>query len=1072
MKNMKLKRGFLFLLTMFLFTFCANAQIREITGTLTDENNQGLPGATILIKGTANGATTDSYGNYSINVPQDSTLVFSYVGYLSEEVKITDQSEVNISFIPDITDFGEVVVVGYGVQKKSLVTGSIAKVKAKDIVSTPSLRIEQALQGRTSGVVYNQTSGNPGTQITVRIRGISSNSNSEPLYIVDGLKTSKYVLNEIDPSDIESVEVLKDAASAAIYGSQGANGVIIITTKSGTAKKNHTEIVYDAYYGIQMAKPVEVMSAEQYREYFAEAYAYNNITEGDDNQVFQEYKENAYRQGSRFFPFVGAIDTLSEGTNWMNEVFQTAPMQKHHLSMNTSSENTSLYLGISYYTQDGVVGGAKNNFNHYNLTMIADHQANDWLKIGTHLILGQSKSRNLPTNDIYNNVVLSAMSFDPTVEAYWNNASEIPEVFRPLTDSLLQASDGRYYSISNVTVGERVNPLAKIEVEQNNKTLTNRALGNIYAEIKPFKDLTYRFSYNAELSYVTLDNWQPKFYYTGEFANQHSFVSKEIQQYYKSQVDNVLTYKKVLNNNSINLMVGQSYEKYTGSSVRARRNDLFIENNNFNIIDDTPLTSENVALQQTGGFRDITAMISYFGRLNYNYKEKYLLSVTIRRDGSSMFEKNHRFGTFPSISVGWNLNRENFFKITSVSMLKIRASWGQNGSISNVEPYMWISTTTAENGGRQVVKNATFNKDLTWETSEQSNFGLDMGLFENKVTFSCDYFIKMTKDLLAKPEVVSWTVGEIPFYNVGNVLNTGVEFDLGYSNHDNTFKYDVNLIASYLKNKVTDFEAALLPGYVLFSGRQHTVFEEGQPAWYFQGYQVDGIFQSWEEVNNYTFTDPNTGVESLIQPDAQPGDPIIRDIAGGYDSQGNPLPDGAITTADYTYLGKPLPTWTFGLNFNCQYKGFDAGIFLYSEIDKTIFNALTRDDRTYYNRPARFYTERWTESNHTNEFIRATFENTGGYAFGHNSLFFEDGSFLRIKNVQLGYTIPENVLQKIKLSKIRIYLSVNNLYTLTNYSGSDPEVGQTQENNYYSYGVDMGFYPSAKQYLAGVTVTF
>ena len=443
MKNMKFKRGFLFLLTMFLFTFCANAQIREITGTLTDENNQGLPGATILIKGTENGATTDSYGNYSINVPQDSTLVFSYVGYLSEEVKITDQSEVNISFIPDITDFGEVVVVGYGVQKKSLVTGSIAKVKANDIVSTPSLRIEQALQGRTSGVVYNQTSGNPGTQITVRIRGISSNSNSEPLYIVDGLKTSKYVLNEIDPSDIESVEVLKDAASAAIYGSQGANGVIIITTKSGTAKKNHTEIVYDAYYGIQMAKPVEVMSAEQYREYFAKAYAYNNITEEDDNQVFQEYKENAYRHGSGFFPFVGAIDTLSEGTNWMNEVFQTAPMQKHHLSINTSSEKTSLYLGISYYTQDGVVGGAKNNFNRYNLTMNADHQANEWLKIGTHLILGQSKSRNLPTNDIYNNVVLSAMSFDPTVEAYWDNASEIPEVFRPLTDSLLQASDGR-----------------------------------------------------------------------------------------------------------------------------------------------------------------------------------------------------------------------------------------------------------------------------------------------------------------------------------------------------------------------------------------------------------------------------------------------------------------------------------------------------------------------------------------------------------------------------------------------------------------------------------------------------
>lgn len=1138
----RIPKTILFLIAL-LFNFQLYAQDKTITGkVVSNEDNSPLAGATIQIKGSQKGTIADADGIFMMTFSGDTnTLVVSFVGYLTEEKIVTDESNIEIALIPNISKLDEVVVVGYGVQKKNLVTGSISKVKTEDIVSTPSLRVEQALQGRTSGVVFNQTSGNPGAQITVRIRGVGSNYSADPLFIVNGLKTSKYVMNEIDPSDIESVEVLKDAASSAIYGSEGANGVIIITTKSGNNKKEHTQIQYDAYYGIQKAKPVKVMSAKEYRDYFAEAYAYNKrlaagnslnapatslnnlydiyptsqdsltftyntpeykysylvtkldeaVANGSITQAqyesnlksinkkkalsFDEYKSMAYRSNSGYAPFAGNIDTVTDGTNWMDKIFQVAPFQKHHLSLTTSTEKTNLYLGLSYYSQDGVVGGPKNNFTRYNLTVSADNQAKSWLKLGSNLTIAQSKSKNLPVNDIYNNVVLSAMCFDPTIGDYWKNTSDLPSVYLPLKDSLLTSSDGKYYTISPVTSGERVNPLAKIEVEQHNTTTTQRAFGDIFAEIKLFRGLTYRLSFTGELSYVSNDIWQPRFYYTTEFYNHRSYVSQEIQKYLKTQVDNVLTYNKDLQNHSFNIMLGYSFEKNRDGSVRAQRYNLFLENDNFDYIDAVQLTTDNEAIQQTGGSRTLKSMVSYFGRLNYNYKEKYLFTATVRRDGSSMFEKNHRFGTFPSVSVGWNINRENFFNIPEISLLKIRASWGQNGSISNIRPNLWVSTTTIENGGRQVVKNAIFNKNLTWETSEQTNIGFDLGMFDNKLTLSAEYYNKVTKNLLAKPEGVIWRpVGEnqMPYYNAGKVSNKGVEFELGYTERHTNFKYDIKFTSSYLKNKVLDFKAGVLPGYRLFSGRQHTNFEEGQPVYYFQGYKVLGVFQNWDEIRNYTYTNPTTGATNLIQPDAQPGDPKIQDVGGGYDSKGNPIPDGTISTADFTYLGKPLPSWTFGLNLNCEYKSFDFSMFFYAEWDKTIFNALTRDDRTYYNRPESFYTDRWTESNHTNNFIRASYENTGGYAFGHNSFFFEDGSFLRLKNIQLGYTLPSSLTNKVSVSKLRIYISASNLWTLTKYKGSDPEIGQTQTNNPYTYGVDMGLYPSAKQYLVGVNVTF
>lgn len=1129
-------------LIVFLFSLSqVFGQDRTITGKVVDETGATLPGATVSLKGTQKGTVTDINGVYSISVPATGgTLEISYVGYQPKQVEIGESNVIDVNMAQDVQSLEQVVVVGYGVQKKSLVTGSISKVKSEDIVSQPSLRVEQALQGRTSGVVFNQTSGNPGAQISVRVRGVGSGDNTDPLFIIDGLKTSKYVMNEIDPSDIESVEVLKDAASAAIYGSEGANGVIIITTKSGAGKKDHTEVVYSAFYGVQKANPVEVMNADQYRDYFAEASAnnkrleavkaldlqafninklfslytseqdsvnirysdaddkYNSLKNRLDNALasgsitqaqydnaldgtsglnkkkalsFEEYKKLAFRndKNGKFKPFYGNIDTVGKGTDWMKEIFQEAPMQNHHISITTSTEKTNLYLAGSYFTQDGVVAGEKNNFSRYNFMVNADHQAKDWLKVGTHVTLAQSKARNLPTNSIFNNVVLSAMSFDPTAPIYFPD-SIIKDLEHP--DSMLRSSDGRYYSISKATDGERVNPLALIRANENNTTTTERAIGDVYAEIQPIKGLIYKIAFSGEYALVTEDNWVPVYYYNGEFNNnKHSYISKEMKHYYRRQYDNTLSYTKNIEDHGLNLLLGQSAEKIDNYSARAQRSDMFAETDNFNIIDATPIIADgpykNIDLQQTGGFREKNTKLSYFGRLNYNYKEKYLFTGIFRRDGSSWFAPNYKFGNFPSFSVGWNVYKEDFFNIPDVSLFKIRASWGRNGSTSNVTQNMWRITSTASNAGKAVIKSINANPNLRWETSDQKNYGFDLGMFKNRLTLTAEYFVKKTIDLLADQIPISWTsTDKNPKFNVGTIENEGLEFDLGYSNHDKEFKYDLKLTASYLKNEVTDFTAAKLQGYVLFSGEQHTRFAKGYPAWYFQGYKVLGIFQNWEEIR--TYTDPKTG--NVIQPNAQPGDPKILDVGGAYDSKGNSIPDGVIDTKDYTYLGKPQPTWTFGFNLNGEYKGFDAGVFLYSELDKTIFNAIARDDRTYYNRPARFYTDRWTSTNKTNDFIRATYENNPDYMFSHNSLFFEDGSFLRVKNVQIGYTFPQGLTKKVQITKLRIYVSGTNLWTLTNYTGSDPEIGQTGGSN--QYGVDNGLYPSSKQYIAGINVTF
>jgi len=1153
-----------FLLATFLLGMAAAfAQEKPITGKVVDETGAPLPGATVKIKGTDKAVVTDVNGTYSITAATGSTLVFSYVGYTTQEIAVGESNVIDVSMAPEVTEMSEVVVIGYGVQKKSLVTGSISKIKSDELVAQPSSRLEQSLQGKTAGVVFNKTSGNPGAGITVRIRGVSSNGNADPLFIIDGMKTTKYVFNEINPNDIESVEVLKDAASAAIYGSEGANGVIIVTTKSGKSSKGKVNVTYDGYYGWQQADYVHSMSADQYREYFSEAYAYDRMygnlaggltklrgiatqmnaanvplwSSADDSLAvlyqdpaslytymkqkadealsngtitntqysnwalnknvplsFEQYKSQFFWAPKTLeagYAFRKYIDTTYSGTDWMDAIFSTAPMQSHTVSAQTGNEAANLYLSASYFTQDGVVGLERNNFSRYTFKLNGDVQANKWMKLGANVNVAHSEQRNIPVNDLYDGVISAAMSQDPTMPVVWNDTSEIWNYLRrvgqyPTTaakrqeylNGLIKTDDGKWYSNSAMPVNERFNPLAKIKLSENDKATTERALGAVYAEIKPVDFLSYRTSYSAEISYVTNDNWGDKYNVNSTRFREHSYVYKGMARYFNYQIDNVVSFEKNFNGHEIGIMAGQSVQKYLGYSVWGQRINLQEPNADWAFLDAVPESSDSVYVynRTNGGFKDILTQMGYFGRLTYNYNERYMFNATLRRDGVSKFSPENRFGYFPSFSAGWNVHNEKFFNVPAISQLKIRGSWGRNGSHASADPWQWISTKTASilGGTKTIITGVVKNPNLHWETSEQIDGGFDLGLFRNSLTLSVDVYSKRTKDLLAKPIKAVWT-DEVPYYNVGRIDNNGIEMELTYAQRESEIKYTVKFSGTYQTNEVKEFNAAKLGGYSAHGApAEETAFEVGQPVWYFRGYKALGVFQNWEEIRNYTYTDPETGKKTLIQPDAVPGDVKIADVGGRLDPKtGKPtLPDGKIDANDFTKLGKPMPTFLLGLNFDCAYKGFDFSMFWYAELDKEIYNNILRNDFLHLNRPEYFYTERWTPSNHTNDWFRARYQDAtnGSTQIGFNSFFFEDGSFLRLKNVQLGYTLPASISQRFQISKLRIYVGATNLVTITKYKGSDPEIGITGDVN--SYGVDRGMYPAAKTFTVGMNLSF
>jgi TonB-dependent starch-binding outer membrane protein SusC len=1078
---------------LILLIFCmvqSYAQERTITGKITGVDGIGLPGATVQIKGTSRGLISDIDGNYSIKITSsESVLVFSYIGFMSREFPVENKTVIDVTLEEDVQRLDQVLVVGYGVQKKSLVTGAISKLDEKDISSVKVARIDQALQGKTSGVYVAQTSGSPGSPMSIKIRGNSSNGKNDPLFIVDGIKTSS--IDFLSPSDIESIEVLKDAASSAIYGSEGGNGVVIISTKK--AKKGASEINYNYYHGIQsVSNYVEMMDGESFIDYEFQALIHESGGDPESPRVTAK------------LPYYEAWRAANANTNWMEQILSPAPVDEHNISFASSSDKGQMYLSATHYSQDGIVGGDKNNFTRYTFNLNADSDIRDWLKIGSRVTYSRSKKNNLNESSEFGGIISNSMFFDPTVPVYYNDISELPSNLQPNPNdvgattrfnALVKNDEGQYYHLSDKTVGEANNPLAQIHNTHNTTTI-DKMLGDVHAQLQLGDHLRFNMKLSLDYSMTYNNIFSPKYYYNEEQNRSNDTTDVTLRntfvRQYKYAYENYATYNNSFGDHSIEVLAGFSYENYMPVyldviSYNVPHNDVkyaYLYNTLNQLPNNVPqigggLGTINVndpaGAQIINNYAEIQN--SYFGRLVYNYKEKYMAQANVRRDGSSMFAPQQRFGIFPSFSLGWNISREDFFmdNISFINSMKIRYSWGQNGNKQVLSPFQYTSLIVTSNiyypdvnGNLNsgAVPDNPGNPLLHWETSQQSNLGLEMLLLNNKLGVTIDLFDKRTKDQLSQNALVPLYLGfnNIPFVNSGEVQNKGVELDLSFRDSDHEFKYAVSLNASYLKNEVLSYgtEGTFMDGIRIGINDAVTRYEAGYPVYYFRGFNALGIFQNQEEIDAYVSESGN-----LIMANAIPGDVKYEDMND----------DGIITGADaLSYLGKPMPDWTFGANLSFEYKGFDFSAFLQGVTGNQLFFAVIRTDRLMYNKPSYYYSESWNGEGTSNTIPRASAaigrygNSTGNFNWSNINVF--DGDYLRLKSLTLGYTLPSQLTGKIGISRLRVYVAASNVFTLTKYPGTDPEIGQVVASDPSTYGVDRGLYPASQVFTTGINVSF
>ena len=973
-----------------------------VRGQVTSEQGDGIPGATVAVKGTANGTITDFDGNYSLaGIPSDATLIFSFVGMKSVEKVVNGQQIINVVLEEDAIGLDEVVAVGYGVQRKSLVTGAISSVKSEDLQNIATSRADQAIQGRTSGVSVLATSGSPGAGVKIRIRGTNSNGNSNPLYIVDGMKTGD--INNIDPSDIESIEVLKDAASAAIYGTEGANGVIIITTKSG--KGDDAKISYDFQYGLQSSRSnMDLMNAAQYQQWMQESGA-------------------------------GTVNLDGTDTNWMDEVFGVAPMQKHHLSYSSGNDKTSYMISGSYYSQDGIVGGDKANYERMTARTNVKSNVKKWLEVGTNMSYMHSKKKYIGEDDEYRSVVNSTLLIDPLTPVTYTGT---PDNVQSLIDqdyTMLKNENGDYYALTKYVTGETANPLALLDTYHNN-IIQDKILGTAYATIKPFKGFSFTSRVGIDLAYQTEHSWAPTYYFSSENQNTMATVDDKIDKWYTWLWENFASYNTTFGDHTLTVLAGYSAQNSQHPNYTLHSGPLSAEGDQY-AYQDYSTSSE---FDRVGGTYVNETMTSYFGRVSYAYMDKYMLEMSLRRDAASVFPRNNRAAYFPALSAGWIISEEDFFNVNGLDYLKLRGSWGENGSKANLpgneDQEFWLlsgiqypGADDAYQSGAEIDK--LVNTDLRWERTQQLDIGIDLRMLNSKFSFSADYYNKITKDLIVQGTGPLSVGNEYPFVNGGDVTNKGLDFELGYRDYDHELKYSINLNLSTQSNEVSSLAVDAPVSGDNLRGYNLTWFEEGYPIWYFKGYKTNGI-------------DPETGAPIIVDTDKS----------------------GDITAADQTYIGDPHADLLYGATFNLEYKNFDFNLFIQGTQGNDVFMGWFRSDRPFSNKPEFMYKDRWTSSNTNASWPAAN--NTSDYVY-RSDLMVSDGSYLRLKQIQLGYNIPKNLTQNVGINQARLYVSLDDYFTFTKYQGLDPEAGSSTDNR---QGVDRGIYPAAGKVLFGISVNF
>lgn len=1006
-----------------------------ISGTVSDQSS-GLPleSASVLVKGTSNGTTTDKSGSFKLNVPdQNAILVISLVGYKQQEVKVGSTTMFAIKLVSNSNSLDEVVVVGYGTQKVTKVSGAISSVKGADIEKLRPVRAEDALQGRASGVTVVST-GSPGAKPTVLIRGIPSYTGTDPVVVVDGSIQSLDDLNSINSADIESINVLKDAATTAIYGVKGGNGVILITTKSGR-KNQKTEFTASANYGQQeVLNTIGVLNAAEYAAM---------VNEG-----------STVSGGPVIFP---DLSQFGAGTNWQDQVFKKAPIQSYNLTAKGGAEKMGYFLSAGYLGQDGIVGGGdKSNFRRANGTANLNFDFTPKLKFIANTSYVNIKGQGIAENSI-NSVLSNALNFDPTLPVLNN----IPNTY------------GKY-STSQYILSEIFNPLTQLE-DTYNRTNVNKLYGKLEMQYDILKNLKVTSRYGYTNVDITGKSFQPLSYYGAGHINStlnsdgtaktgaHNSVSESKTSYFSYTFETFGTYNfKLKDAHHFDVILGFSLAKNKGNAINGSRQDVPFNSWEYADISSATGTAPNSGLD-VGSWQYERRNLSYFSRLNYDYKEKYLVSFSARRDGSYAFGANNKFANFYAGSLGWVVTNERFFQPDFINYLKIRGSYGITGN-ENVSPqYQRISTAIyiynqGQNAGYTFgnlptsigATIASFkNDDLGWEKQKQMNVGFDMRFGKNKFSFSADYFQKNISGLLFTPSLSLYLgTAAAPVANIGSTKTSGYEMSLGFTdNITRRLRINTNITFTTAKNEVTETNNGLITGGTYgIPSQSITRFEKGYTPGYFFGYKTDGLFQNAGDIS-----------KGAVQENAQPGDIRFVDING----------DGKIDANDRTMIGDPFPEFTMGWSLNLEFSGFDFTSFVYASVGNDVYRAYERN--LAMTNKFRGVLARWTGEGSTNDARnpRYTFIDANNNTRASDR-YVEDGSFVKIKDLQLGYTLPSSLYKNKVFSRIRVYAQVKNAYTFTKYSGYDPEIS----GGIFDTGIDRGAYPQARTYSLGVDFKF
>ena len=1059
-------------------SLAAWAQNATLRGVVQDKAGAPIVGAFVVEQGTQNGTVTGLDGEFVLKAPIGAVVEFSCIGYVSQTIGVTADQNLTIVLEDDAEMLEETVVIGYGVQKKSVVTASISSVTADDLKVQSQTRVDNMLQGMTSGVQVTQNSGAPGASSTVIVRGIGSINHASPLYIVDGMPAGS--IDYINPNDIERIDVLKDAASAAVYGARAADGVVLVTTKSGSEGK--TVVNYDFSYGLQnpWRKP-SVLNATEYAIM---------MNEGMLNAGNAPIYDDPY--------------SLGEGTDWVEAIFdKNAPIVKHDINVSGGNSRINYSVSGGYLSTKGTIGGRFDQSYYDRWTLrenigitLFDESANrNWLNkltIGNQVSYAHIKSASISANSEYGSPLGSALGMSPLDPIYADAAEEAryQSLYPAGYPYIIRNKDGVAYFIADGgTYNEQANPIAMLD-RPHGYSSTDKIVGGLNFELQLIDGLKFRNAVTLDLSYVYGHSYTPQYFLTSknysldtvtattvydkngnastvEKINYGSSASQSMNRYYSYQVENTLVYDKKFGKHTLNVVLGQSAYMSTSSYLGASSLGLQYPD------DPWKISVDNTLGQQSDGDRNgwgrwnsiPYSILSYFGRVSYNFDERFLAQATVRRDASSHFGPNNKWGTFPSASLGWNIKNEEFLKYNNViSMAKLRASWGINGK-DNLSDFLYA--VYAQSGNNYVFgsgANGTesinigvkasglSNPNAKWEQSIQTDFGVDLGFLGNRITATVDYYIKDASGMLMQMQVPTYAGDSAPTGNVGTMRNSGIEMDLGFRGAVSDFNYGVKLNASYNRNKLT--KLADDASYITTASHKIgtlTRGEVGEVFPYFWGWKTDGVFQNWDEINAYVNADGN-----LIQPNAQPGDFRWKDIDG----------NGVINDNDRTKLGKGIPDWTFGFTLTMDWKGFDFSMLLQGQYGAQTLNVTRRTDLYYINLPKSIL-NRWTGEGSTNEYPRFAFD-SANENYRVSDYWMEDASFLRARNIQLGYTLPTFLTKKAFVSRLRLYGQVENAFTLTKYTGCDPEVS----GGFREVGVDRGVYPQNRTVTFGVNVTF